>query len=127
MTQHTSKQETCLVTGAAGFFGSHLVESLVAHGYRVIGVDALLDFYSPTIKEGNIAALNHEPFFQFVKADLRHTDLDNLLADVDMYFTLQHRPECALVGLAVSPPMLSIIYSSRNACWRLQKGITYAV
>lgn len=43
------QQETCLVTGAAGFIGSHLAEVLVARGYRVIGVDAFVDFYPRSI------------------------------------------------------------------------------
>jgi nucleoside-diphosphate-sugar epimerase len=55
-----SQQETCLVTGAAGFIGSHLAEALVARGYRVIGVDAFVDFYPRSMKEANLMILFKE-------------------------------------------------------------------
>lgn len=92
MTQNTSRPEICLVTGVAGFIGSHLAESLVAHGYRVIGVDALLNFYSSTIKQGNLTKLCQESAFQFIQADLREIDLDELLSGVDYIFHLAAQP-----------------------------------
>ena len=47
----------CLVTGAAGFIGSHLCERLLQAGHAVVGVDALVPYYSPRIKEANLSAL----------------------------------------------------------------------
>ena len=50
-----SAQRTSLVTGAAGFIGSHLCERLLAEGHRVIGLDAFTDYYPRAIKQGNLA------------------------------------------------------------------------
>lgn len=82
----SSSSTTCLVTGAAGFIGSHLAEALVDRGYRVIGLDAFVDFYPRVMKEANLARLRQEPNFEFVEADLRSIDLDHLLAGVDYVF-----------------------------------------
>jgi len=59
-----------LVTGAAGFIGSHLAEALLAEGSRVTGVDCLTDFYSREAKRSNLKALLSNPLFTFVEADL---------------------------------------------------------
>lgn len=83
-----SQQEICLVTGAAGFIGSHLAEALVARGYRVIGVDAFVDFYPRSMKEANLIRLSRAPTFQFIEADLRTTDLVALLTGIDYVFHL---------------------------------------
>lgn len=59
-----------LVTGAAGFIGSHLTERLLADGHRVRGVDALTDYYDPAAKRRNLSvALAHDNF-EFIQADL---------------------------------------------------------
>ena len=48
-----------VVTGAAGFVGSHLTESLLASGRRVVGVDRFSDHYARAVKEENLAAAVH--------------------------------------------------------------------
>jgi UDP-glucuronate 4-epimerase len=62
---------TVLVTGGAGFIGSHLCEALLGRGDRVVAVDNLNDFYDPAIKRRNLAALERSDGFRFVEADIR--------------------------------------------------------
>jgi len=68
-----------LVTGAAGFIGSHLVERLVTDGHRVVGLDCFIDYYPRAIKEANLSGLRQMSGFSFVEADLRTADLAPLL------------------------------------------------
>ena len=60
-----------LVTGAAGFIGSHLCERLLGDGRQVIGVDNFDDFYDPQIKRRNIAGCLENDNFELVEADIR--------------------------------------------------------
>ena len=61
----------CLVTGAAGFIGSHLCEDLLAAGHRVIGVDNFDPFYDAAIKRANVHASQQHPGFAFHEGDVR--------------------------------------------------------
>jgi UDP-glucuronate 4-epimerase len=70
-----------LVTGAAGFIGSHLAERLVARGDRVIGFDNFDDFYPRAVKERNLAGLRRNPAFRLVEGDL--TDPSDITAALD--------------------------------------------
>lgn len=81
-----------LVTGAAGFIGSHLAEKLLAEGHQVVGVDSFLDNYPRSFKERNLAALSGRSQFEFVGADLLRLDLKNLLRDVSYVFHLAGQP-----------------------------------
>ena len=60
-----------LVTGAAGFIGSHLCEALLARGHEVAGVDAFIPYYPRPIKEANLATARQHANFRFVELDLR--------------------------------------------------------
>jgi len=75
-----------LVTGAAGFIGSHLAEALVAEGHDVVGLDSFNDYYDPARKRANADGGG------VVEADLLDTDLYGLLADVDGVFHLAGQP-----------------------------------
>ena len=63
--------ERVLVTGAAGFIGSHLVDALLARGDRVLGVDNFDDFYDPAIKRANIAGARCSSAYTIAEADVR--------------------------------------------------------
>lgn len=66
--------DTVLVTGAAGFIGSHLCDRLLSLGHRVVGVDNFCDFYPRPRKEGNLAAARKNTNFTLVEADIRDRD-----------------------------------------------------
>lgn len=81
-----------LVTGAAGFIGSRLVEALLSTGHYVVGLDNFSDYYEPGVKRANIAASLRDPRFSLVTDDLATADLDSLLDGVDMVFHLAGQP-----------------------------------
>jgi nucleoside-diphosphate-sugar epimerase len=81
-----------LVTGAAGFIGSHLCEHLLTAGDEVKAVDAFTDYYSRADKERNIAPLITHERFSFVENDLNEMLLVPLLADVDVVYHLAAQP-----------------------------------
>jgi len=62
-----------LVTGAAGFIGSHLVEALLARGERVVGIDNFDPFYEREVKVRNLAVVASQPRFSLEEVDLRDT------------------------------------------------------
>lgn len=77
-----------LVTGVAGFVGSHLAERLVAQGAHVVGLDAFTDYYARAEKERNIANLLGHQHFQMVESTLADADLSRLLDGVTHVFHL---------------------------------------
>ena len=79
---------TCLVTGAAGFVGSHLSERLTSEGHTVRGIDAFIPYYPRPLKEGNLATVCTRENFHFHEADLRKADLNPILEGVDVVFHL---------------------------------------
>ncbi len=81
-----------LVTGAAGFIGSHLVDRLLAGGHEVVGVDAFTGYYSRRRKERNLASAAAEAGFRLVEGDLLALDLDALLGGVDGVVHLAGEP-----------------------------------
>ncbi len=71
-----------LVTGAAGFIGSHLCERLIVQGIHVIGLDNFDSFYDPEIKRRNLSDLMDSPLFDLAEADIRDEHvLHRIMAD----------------------------------------------
>jgi UDP-glucuronate 4-epimerase len=81
-----------LVTGAAGFIGSHLCENLLASGHEVIGIDSLIPTYDTRQRLASLAVLDRHPAFSMVIDDVRTTDLVELLADVTVVYHLAAIP-----------------------------------
>jgi nucleoside-diphosphate-sugar epimerase len=80
-----------LVTGAAGFIGSHLAERLAALGHTVRGVDCLTDYYSRELKELNIQDIQQQGV-AFYPLDLAEDDLSAVVRDVEFIYHLAAQP-----------------------------------
>jgi nucleoside-diphosphate-sugar epimerase len=98
----------CVVTGAAGFIGSHLCEQLLDEEHEVVGLDCFVPYYPRPIKEGNLAAAKRQQRFRFAELDLRTDALDEAVAGAEVIFHL-----AAMAGLNQSWVDLEL-YSSCN-------------
>jgi nucleoside-diphosphate-sugar epimerase len=76
----------CLVTGVAGFVGSHLAERLLADGHEVWGIDSFIDYYPRYMKERNLAIVRSYERFHLIEGDLLTLDLPRLLEGIDWIF-----------------------------------------
>jgi UDP-glucuronate 4-epimerase len=95
---------TVLVTGAAGFIGYHLTETLLARGDSVVGVDNVNDYYDVALKEARLARLEGKPGFTLHRVNIadrealgeavgRHEDIDrvvHLAAQAGVRYSLDH-------------------------------------
>ena len=77
-----------LVTGAAGFIGSHLAGRLLDRGAAVVGLDCFTEYYPRALKERNVETLRGREGFAFVEARLQDVDLDAVLEGVTHVFHL---------------------------------------
>jgi nucleoside-diphosphate-sugar epimerase len=82
----SSENGQVIVTGAAGFVGSHLAERLLSEGYQVLGVDCFTDYYPRAVKEANLIDLRQSPQFRFVEGDILTLDWTPLLGTADYLF-----------------------------------------
>jgi nucleoside-diphosphate-sugar epimerase len=100
---------TVLVTGVAGFIGSHLAERLVGAGHKVVGVDCFTAYYPREVKESNITWLRGQSNFTFHEVNLLGSDLSSLLKDVEVVFH-----QAAQVGVRSSWGKEFGIYTENN-------------
>ncbi|WP_413199774.1 NAD-dependent epimerase/dehydratase family protein [Nostoc piscinale] len=75
-----------IVTGAAGFIGSHVAEVLLKQGEEVIGIDEFNDYYDPILKRKNLALLNCWSNFKLIEGNIQFLDWQNLLQDVEIIY-----------------------------------------
>lgn len=95
-----------LVTGGAGFIGSHVIDALLVRGERVVCVDNFDSFYDPAIKRANLRAASTHRNFSLVEADVRDRERMRMLCDelgVDRIF---HAAARAGVRPSLSDPFL---------------------
>ncbi len=104
---------TILVTGAAGFIGSHLAERLAASGQTVIGIDCLSDYYSRSLKELNMRQLQQQGI-TMLPLDLASDDLHAALRDVTLIYHLAAQP-----GLSATTSFEIYVRNNLTATHRL--------
>ena len=103
--------DTYLVTGVAGFIGSHLAERLLRDGERVVGLDCFTDYYPRTVKEANLAGLRGQPRFRFCEMDLVTADLEALLKQEQVCGVLH---QAAQAGVRASWGREFAVYTQNN-------------
>lgn len=117
---------TVVVTGAAGFIGSHLVDRLLGRGHRVVGVDSFDPFYDRSIKERNLTEASGHAGFTLLEADIR--DRDALSALPDAVDAVVHLAALAGVRPSIRRPAdyadvniagtVSLLELARDRGWR---------
>lgn len=95
-----------LVTGGAGFIGSHVVEALLARGDRVVCVDNFDSFYDPAVKRANIRAAESHPKFTLVEADIRDLAAMTAVCETHRIDRIFHAAARAGVRPSVADPLL---------------------
>lgn len=98
-----------IVTGAAGFIGSHIAETLLKKGEEVIGIDEFNDYYDPFFKNKNVTFLQTYDNFELIEADIQFVDWNSLLKDVDVVYH-----QAAQAGVRASWGQGFRFYTERN-------------
>ena len=98
-----------IVTGVGGFIGSHLAETLLNQGDKVIGIDEFNDYYNPTLKRQNISQFQEHPGFQLIQNNIQSLNWSELLVDVDVVYH-----QAAQAGVRPSWGKGFLDYTERN-------------
>jgi len=102
--------KTILVTGAAGFIGSHVTQALLARGDRVVGLDNLNDYYDPARKEANLREVREVTDcgdrFAFVRGDIRDREALGALFAAHDFDAIAHLAAMAGVRASIDDPHL---------------------
>ena len=93
-----------LLTGGAGFIGFHSAAALLAHGHRVVAIDNLNAYYSPTLKEARLAQLASRPGFRFAKGDISDAAALDAAAGGESFDAMLHLAAQAGVRHALKDP-----------------------
>ncbi len=123
-------QRTALLTGAAGFIGSHVAEALLARGYRVVGLDNLDSFYAEPLKRANLDEIARSPSganFSFVKGDIREADAINQLVAQQRPSVIVHLAARAGVRPSIQQPALYADVNLRGTANLLEAARTHNV
>ena len=83
---------TVLITGAAGFIGSHLAERCLSLGWRVVAVDCFTDYYAEPLKRQNLSEIAGHPACTVIEADILDLDLTPILDAANIVFHLAAQP-----------------------------------
>jgi nucleoside-diphosphate-sugar epimerase len=103
----------CLITGVAGFVGSHLAERLLAQGREVVGIDCFTDYYARELKEQNLVGARSHRAFSLVEADIVRVDFAKLLDGVDVVYH-----QAAQAGVRASWGQTFESYTPHRCCSR---------
>lgn len=112
-----------LVTGVAGFVGSHLAETLLARGDSVVGIDCFTPFYDASEKQKNLTGVRADAKFEFAEVDLRTAEIEPLLDGVDAVF---HQAAQAGVRLSWSGGFADYVGHNVLATQRLLEAVVAA-
>lgn len=99
--------KTYLITGGAGFIGSHLTEALLKNKHTVVVIDNFNRYYSPKIKNQNLThAKTYKKTFRLIKADLRHPQQLNSVFNKYRFDSVIHLAAMAGVRPSIQKPTL---------------------
>lgn len=96
----------CLVTGGAGFIGSHLCEQLLAQGHAVVALDNFNDYYDPRLKRRNVESLLQSRGFTLVEADILDLDRLKQVFSKNSFDAVIHLAARAGVRPSIAQPLL---------------------
>lgn len=95
-----------LLTGGAGFIGSHFCENVLRNGHTVIAIDNFNDYYNPEIKRQNCAAFKDNPQVELIDGDILDTSLLDKLFEKNDFDVIVHLAARAGVRPSLSQPLL---------------------
>lgn len=98
-----------LITGVAGFIGSHLAERLLSQGHQVVGIDCFTDYYPRPIKQANLEVAKAHNSFTFIEGDIVDLELEPIVRNVDWVFH-----QAAQAGVRASWGRTFEVYSKDN-------------
>ncbi len=115
-----------LVTGGAGFIGSHFCELLLSKGYSVICVDNFNDYYNPALKRKNIASFSTKSHFTLYEIDIRNPEIKEIFEKHDIK-TIVHLAARAGVRASIEHPMLYEAVNIKGTLNLLEMALQFSI